>query len=62
MVPSELRSARDVTRQIGQMLDSVNDGTTEKVVIMRAGRMAGVLVSADRYAELTANETLRAAA
>ncbi len=54
--PEEMRSTREVVRELGSILGQLEDGSVRKIVIMSSNSMKGVLVSVDEYARLTAND------
>ncbi len=49
----EMRSTREVVRELGSILGQLDDGSIRKVVIMSGTSMRGVLLSVDEYARLT---------
>lgn len=48
----ELLPARDASRALGQAIDHLVSGATEKYVIVNRNQVQAVLLSVDRYAEL----------
>jgi hypothetical protein len=48
----ELRSTREVAREISACLDALNAGDVEKIVITKNGKFAGVLITPERFDEL----------
>jgi hypothetical protein len=53
----EMRTVREVMREIGAMLQQLERGDLSKIVIMSPGaQMRGVLVSVEKYAALAENE------
>lgn len=50
----EIRTTREVAREINSIIDALNKGDVEKIVVMnRAGRMAAIIVSPQRYDAMT---------
>lgn len=49
----EMRSTREVVRELGSILGQLEDGSVRKIVIMSGKTMKGVLISVDEYANLT---------
>lgn len=48
----ELRSTREVARELGAIVEQLESGQLEKVVITRNGRFVGVIITPERYEEL----------
>lgn len=48
----ELRSTREVAREIGSILVQLEQGDLEKVVVTQAGKMRAVVLSVGAYDEL----------
>lgn len=48
----ELRTLREAMRELTALLDQLEKGDIEKVVLTSRGRMRGVLVSVDKFSEL----------
>lgn len=48
----EMRSLRTVGRDISSIMGELQGGTLEKVVIMKHGKMVGVIITVDAYEEL----------
>lgn len=46
----ELRSVRDVSRELGALLERLEAGELEKVVVTRHGRMVAVILPLEAYA------------
>jgi antitoxin (DNA-binding transcriptional repressor) of toxin-antitoxin stability system len=49
---AELATVREAMRELGRLLDQLEEGTLEKVVLTQRNQMRAVLVTLDRYAEL----------
>jgi hypothetical protein len=49
---AELATVREAMRELGRLLDQLDDGTLEKVVLTQRNQMRAVLISVERYAEL----------
>jgi PHD/YefM family antitoxin component YafN of YafNO toxin-antitoxin module len=45
----EVRTAREVAREIGALIDALENDALEKVVIVQQGRMRAVLLSVEQY-------------
>lgn len=59
--PDELVTVREAMRELNRMLPQLELGKQEKLVITQKNRMAGVVLSVERYAELAkAEERLKA--
>lgn len=50
----EIRTTREVARELGSMLSQLEEGSVQKVVIMSGKTMKGVLLSVEEYQRLTA--------
>lgn len=48
----ELRTMREAMRQLGQMIEELERGDVEKLVLTQRNRMRAVVLSAERYSEL----------
>jgi PHD/YefM family antitoxin component YafN of YafNO toxin-antitoxin module len=48
----ELRTMREAMRQLSQMIEELERGDVEKLVLTQRNRMRAVVVSAERYSEL----------
>ncbi len=48
----ELATIRDAMRELNRMVDALERGELDKVVLTQRNRMRAVLVSFDRFAEL----------
>jgi prevent-host-death family protein len=48
----ELHTIRDAMRQLNQMVDQLDRGELEKVVLTQRGRMRAVVLPLEAYAEL----------
>ena len=49
---AELASVRDAMRELNRMVDALQRGEIEKVVLTQRNRMRAVVVSLERYSEL----------
>jgi PHD/YefM family antitoxin component YafN of YafNO toxin-antitoxin module len=50
----ETRTTREVAREVNSILDALANGDVEKIVIMnRTGKIAGVIISPQRYDTLS---------
>jgi hypothetical protein len=50
---SELRTTREAMRELTALLDQLEKGDIEKIVLTSRGQMRGVLVSVETYSNLT---------
>lgn len=50
----EVRTAREVAREIGSLISELEKGSLEKVVVVQQGRMRAVLLSVDAFDQLRA--------
>lgn len=50
----ELATVREAMRELNRMIDALERGEREKLVLTQRNRMRAVVVSIDRYAELEA--------
>ena len=48
----ELRTTREVMRELNSILEQLDSGSVEKVVLTRQGQIVGVLLAPYRYKEL----------
>jgi PHD/YefM family antitoxin component YafN of YafNO toxin-antitoxin module len=48
----ELATVREAMRELHRLLEALDDGQLEKVVLTQKNQMRAVLVSVERYAEL----------
>jgi prevent-host-death family protein len=48
----ELATVRDAMRQLHHLLDALDDGDVEKIVLTQKNQMRAVLVSVERYSRL----------
>jgi PHD/YefM family antitoxin component YafN of YafNO toxin-antitoxin module len=48
----ELRTMREAMRQLSQMIDELERGDVEKLVLTQRNRMRAVVLSTERYSEL----------
>jgi PHD/YefM family antitoxin component YafN of YafNO toxin-antitoxin module len=51
----ELATVREAMRDLTRLLDDLQSGKVDKVVLTQRNQMRAVLVSVDRYAELERN-------
>ena len=49
---AELATVREAMRELHRLLDQLDKGELEKIVLTQRNQMRAVLVSLDRYAEL----------
>lgn len=49
----ELRTTREITRELNASLALLASGKLEKIVLVRGADLVGVLLSPERYAALT---------
>lgn len=49
----ELRTTREAMREMNALLDQLEAGDIEKIVLTRRGKISGVLLSPTHYDELT---------
>jgi hypothetical protein len=54
----ELLPAREASRALGKAIDRLVAGSAEKYVIVNRNQVQAVLLSVDRYAELTSEKPL----
>lgn len=52
----ELRSTREVMRELNSILEQLESGSVEKIVLTRNGQIVGVLLAPYRYAELDSGD------
>jgi antitoxin (DNA-binding transcriptional repressor) of toxin-antitoxin stability system len=48
----ELATVREAMRELGRLLDELDAGQLEKVVLTQRNQMRAVLISVERYSEL----------
>jgi hypothetical protein len=48
----ELATVREAMRELHRLLEALDDGQLEKIVLTQKNQMRAVLVSIERYAEL----------
>jgi hypothetical protein len=53
----ELATGREAMRDMSRLLDALDTGEVEKVVLTQRNQMRGVLITVERYAELEARAT-----
>jgi hypothetical protein len=53
----ELATVREATRDMSRLLDALDTGEVEKVVLTQRNQMRAVLITVGRYAELEARAT-----
>jgi PHD/YefM family antitoxin component YafN of YafNO toxin-antitoxin module len=49
---AELATVREAMRELHRLLEQLEDGQLEKIVLTQKNQMRAVLVSVERYAEL----------
>ena len=54
----ELLPAREASRSLGKAIERLLTGSAEKYVIVNRNQVQAVLLSVDRYAELTSEQAL----
>jgi hypothetical protein len=54
----ELLPAREASRSLGKAIERLLAGSAEKYVIVNRNQVQAVLLSVDRYAELTSEQPL----
>jgi antitoxin (DNA-binding transcriptional repressor) of toxin-antitoxin stability system len=52
----ELRTVRDATRELGQLIESLESGEAEKFVLTKHGQMRAVVVSLDDFTAMRASQ------
>jgi antitoxin (DNA-binding transcriptional repressor) of toxin-antitoxin stability system len=52
----ELRTVRDATRELGQLIESLERGEAEKFVLTKHGQMRAVVVSLDDFTTMRASQ------
>ena len=53
---AELATVREAMRELHRLLDQLEDGQLDKVVLTQKNQMRAVLVSVERYAQLQQRE------
>jgi len=48
----ELKSVRQAARELGRLIETLDAGEQEKLVLTQRNQMRAVLLSVDRYAEI----------
>jgi hypothetical protein len=48
----ELATVREAARELGKLLDQLDEGGVEKIVLTQRNQMRAVLLTIDRYVEL----------
>ena len=48
----ELRTVREAMRELGSLIDELEDGDVEKLVLTQRNRMRAVVVSVERWSEV----------
>jgi PHD/YefM family antitoxin component YafN of YafNO toxin-antitoxin module len=48
----ELATVREAMRELGRLLDQLDNGQLEKIVLTQRNQMRAVLVTVERYSEL----------
>ena len=49
---AELASVRDAMRELNRMIDALEQGELDKIVLTRRNRMRAVVITLERYTEL----------
>jgi hypothetical protein len=49
---AELATVREAMRELNRLLDQLDDGEIEKIVLTQRNQMRAVLLTVDRYAQL----------
>jgi PHD/YefM family antitoxin component YafN of YafNO toxin-antitoxin module len=49
---AELASVRDAMRELNRMIDALEHGELDKIVLTRRNRMRAVVITLERYSEL----------
>jgi PHD/YefM family antitoxin component YafN of YafNO toxin-antitoxin module len=49
---AELATVREAMRELHRLIDALDDGQVEKIVLTQKNQMRAVLISVERYAEL----------
>ena len=49
---AELASVRDAMRELNRMVDALEQGELDKIVLTQRNRMRAVVISLERYSEL----------
>jgi PHD/YefM family antitoxin component YafN of YafNO toxin-antitoxin module len=49
---AELASVRDAMRELNRMIDALEQGELDKIVLTRRNRMRAVVITLERYSEL----------
>jgi PHD/YefM family antitoxin component YafN of YafNO toxin-antitoxin module len=49
---AELASVRDAMRELNRMIDALEQGELDKIVLTQRNRMRAVVISLERYSEL----------
>jgi hypothetical protein len=48
----ELRTTRELAREISACLDALSSGDVEKIVITKNGKLAGVLITPEKFDQI----------
>lgn len=48
----ELRTTREVARELNSIIDLISDKAVEKIVVTRSGKMVAVIITPERYDEI----------
>jgi prevent-host-death family protein len=48
----ELRTTRELAREVSACLDALNKGDLKKIVVTKNGKLSGVLISVEEYDRL----------
>ena len=51
----ELATVREAMRELGRLLEQLEEGQLEKVVLTQRNQMRAVLITVERYSELERN-------
>lgn len=51
----ELRTTRELAREVSAVLEGLNNGDVEKIVVTQNGKFRGVIITPNRYDELASN-------
>lgn len=53
----ELATVREAMRELGRLLDQLDEGQVEKVVLTQRNQMRAVLITVERFSELERDAT-----
>lgn len=54
--PDEMVTGRDFRREFAGRMDQLNGGKVEKLVLMKHGKMVGVVLTVEEYARLAQDQ------